>query len=349
MAPTTTTASVSPTMGALRRTRARFARGGLAPAGGGGLVLAIVSAMAFGLAGPLGKPLMDAGWSPAAVTSGRVLFGSLLLAPGTYILLRGKWHLVMAEKWSILAYGLLAVAGAQFCYFQAVTRIPAAVALLLEYMGVVLVVLVLWARTGKAPAPVTLAGMALAVAGLGLVLDLRSTGLDLIGVLWGLAAAVGLATYFLVASSVNKDIPAVAVAGLGMLIAGVVLVVAGAAGLLSLTRSTAPSAIGGLEVPWWVGLALLGLVSAGVAYGTGVMATRRLGATVASFVGLTEVLFTALFGWLLLGQHLGPVQLLGGAVVLAGIVLVRVQEARELRAAARVAQVADDQPVPEPA
>ena len=86
--------------------------------------------------------------------------------------------------------------------------------------------------------------------------------------------------------------------------------------------------------------------------GARTMATRRLGATVASFVGLTEVLFTALFGWLLLGQHLGPVQLVGGAVVLGGIVLVRAQEARELRAAARRAEreaTAHDASQPEPA
>lgn len=351
---TTTTNAVSPTMGALRRTRARFARRGLStsPGNGGGLALAIISAMAFGLAGPLGKPLMDAGWSPAAVTSGRVLFGSLLLAPATLLLLRGKWHLVAQQRWPVLAYGVLAVAGAQLCYFQAVTRIPAAVALLLEYMGVVLVVLVMWARTGRAPAPLTLAGMGVAVGGLVLVLDLNSTGLDPIGVLWGLAAAVGLATYFLVGSSVDKDLPAVAVAGLGMFVGGLTLLVAGLFGMLSLSTSTAPSTIGSLEVPWWVGVALLGLVSAGLAYGAGTMATRRLGATVASFVGLTEVLFTALFGWLLLGQHLGPVQLVGGAVVLGGIVLVRAQEARELRTAARRAEretATHDTSQPEPA
>lgn len=185
-----------------------------------------------------------------------------------------------------------------------------------------------------------------------LVLDLNSTGLDPIGVLWGLAAAVGLATYFLVGSSVDKDLPAVAVAGLGMFVGGLTLLVAGLFGVLSLSTSTAPSTIGSLEVPWWVGVALLGLVSAGLAYGAGTMATRRLGATVASFVGLTEVLFTALFGWLLLGQHLGPVQLVGGAVVLGGIVLVRAQEARELRAAARRAEreaAAHDAAQPEPA
>ena len=48
--------------------------------------------------------------------------------------------------------------------------------------------------------------------------------------------------------------------------------------------------------------------------------------TLASFVGLTEVLFAVLFAWLVLGELPGAVQLLGGAVILAGIVAVRLGE-----------------------
>lgn len=67
----------------------------------------------------------------------------------------------------------------------------------------------------------------------------------------------------------------------------------------------------------------LSVLAAALAYATGVAAIRRLGARVSSFVGLTEVLFAVLFAALLLGRRPGPVQLVGGAVVLVGIVLVR--------------------------
>ena len=43
-------------------------------------------------------------------------------------------------------------------------------------------------------------------------------------------------------------------------------------------------------------------------------------------MGLSEVLFAVVFAWLALGQRPGPVQLAGGVVVLAGIVLVRLGE-----------------------
>ncbi len=72
----------------------------------------------------------------------------------------------------------------------------------------------------------------------------------------------------------------------------------------------------------------LSLIAAVVAYVAGIFGARLLGAKVASFVGLTEVLFAVLFAWLLLGQVLTPVQLAGGVLVVAGIALVRLDELR---------------------
>ena len=63
-----------------------------------------------------------------------------------------------------------------------------------------------------------------------------------------------------------------------------------------------------------------------VAYLTGIVAVRQLGSKFASFLGLTEVLSAVLFAWLLLGQHLDATQLVGAALVIAGIALVRLDE-----------------------
>ena len=60
---------------------------------------------------------------------------------------------------------------------------------------------------------------------------------------------------------------------------------------------------------------------------------RILGSTVASFVGLTEVLFAVLFAWLLLGELPGLVQLAGGVLIISGVVAVRLGELRRARVA----------------
>jgi drug/metabolite transporter (DMT)-like permease len=93
-------------------------------------------------------------------------------------------------------------------------------------------------------------------------------------------------------------------------------------------------------VSWWVPVLELALVAAAAAYLLGVMAARLLGSTVASFVGLTEVLFAVLWAWLLLGELPRPVQLGGGALIVAGVAAVRVGELRRERAAAAAAAAA---------
>jgi drug/metabolite transporter (DMT)-like permease len=81
-------------------------------------------------------------------------------------------------------------------------------------------------------------------------------------------------------------------------------------------------------VSWPVPVIGLSLVAAAIAYAAGIAAARRLGATVASFVGLTEVLFAVLIAWVLLGQAPVLTQIIGGIIVLAGIALVRADELR---------------------
>ena len=92
---------------------------------------------------------------------------------------------------------------------------------------------------------------------------------------------------------------------------------------------TADVRLFGGTYPWWVPLLELVVVAAALAYVTGFIAARRLGPTVASFVGLTEVVFAVAWAWLLLGELPGPVQLLGGTVLLAGVAAVQAGSGRD--------------------
>ncbi|MFE3026500.1 EamA family transporter, partial [Nocardia tengchongensis] len=63
-----------------------------------------------------------------------------------------------------------------------------------------------------------------------------------------------------------------------------------------------------------------------ISYVTGIAATRLLGSRLASFAALAEVVAAILFSWALLGQAPAPIQLLGGALILTGVVVVRLGE-----------------------
>ena len=88
----------------------------------------------------------------------------------------------------------------------------------------------------------------------------------------------------------------------------------------------------GQSLPWWVAIGELAVVAAALAYLLGTYAVRALGATVASFLGLSEVLFAILFAWLLLAELPSLVQLAGGVLVVAGVVTVRLGERSSERA-----------------
>jgi drug/metabolite transporter (DMT)-like permease len=294
---------------------------------GVGILIALVSAASFGTSGAFAKSLLETGWSPGAAVTLRIGGAAVVLVVPAMVALRGRWHLLRRKAGFITAYGLIAMAGCQLFFFNAVTTLSVGVALLLEYLGVVLVVLWLWVRHGQRPRRWTLVGIVLSIGGLLLVLDV--TGgfrIDLTGVLWGLGAAAGLAVYFVLSGSATTGLPPMVMAAGGMVVAALALALAGLLGLMPMRFSSSDIVLAGARLPWFVPVVLLALVAAALAYATGIAATRRLGSKVASFVGLTEVMFSVLFAWLLIGEMPLVVQLAGGVLIVAGVVAVRYDE-----------------------
>lgn len=290
---------------------------------GVGWAFAMVSAASFALSGPVGRGLMDAGWSAASAVAVRVLIGAVVLVPLAVVQLRGRWGLLRRHLPLIAVYGAVPVAGCQLAYFSAVARIPVGVALLIEYTAPLAVVGWLWLRQGQRPTRLTAVGAAIGVVGLFLVVDPTGGGNDPLGIAFALLAMVGAAFFFVLSSRPLDGLPGTAVAAGGLLLGGVLLLLAGAVGVVPFATSTAPAVYSGFALPWWIPLTVLGVVTAAVAYGCGIAATRRLGARLASFVALSEVLLALVFAALLLGEAPAPVQLLGGVAIIAGVVVVR--------------------------
>jgi drug/metabolite transporter (DMT)-like permease len=292
-----------------------------------GLGFALVSAASFGMSGPLARGLLDTGWSAGAAVLVRVAVAALVVAPFGALALRGRWGLLRRNAGLLVTYGVLAVAGAQFCFFSAVQYMQVGPALLIEYTAPAAVVVWLWLRHGQRPGPVTLLGAGVAALGLVLVLDLLSgASLSLVGVLWALAAMVGAATYFVISADEDNGLPPLALAAGGLVVGTVALGLLGWVGVLPMDTATASTTYVGRDFPWWAPLLVLGLVTAALSYTTGIAAGRRLGSRLASFVALLEVVAAVGFAWLLLDELPRPVQLLGGVLILAGVVGVKLGE-----------------------
>lgn len=298
-----------------------------------GIILVIVASLAFGTSGAFAKSLLVTGWSPGAVVTWRVVIAAIVMVPVGLWALHGQWDLLRRNALQLVAFGFLGVAGAQFFYFNAVAHLSVAVALLLEYLGILLVVLWVWLVRHQRPHPITAAGMAVAVIGLLFVLQVFA-GIELswIGVMWGVLAGTGLATFYLTSSADEHDaLPPLTLAGVGLGVGALTLTGLSVSGLIPYATASADVQIGSMVLPWWVPILEVGLIAAALAYAVGVAGTRIAGATVSSFLGLSEVVFAVLVAWLVLGELPGLDQAFGGALVLFGVILVKVGEARGAR------------------
>ena len=294
---------------------------------GVGLALAIGSALSFGLSGPLARGLLDAGWSAGAVVLARLAIASVFIAPVAARALSGRWGALRKHAGLVLLFGAVPVAGTQFAYFSAVQRMDVGPALLIEYTAPAAVVVWLWLRRGERPGALTVAGAGLAALGLVLVLDLLSgADLDPVGVVWALIAMTGAASYFVLGANSPSGLPPVALAASSLATGALMLAALGAVGVLPMDSATAAPVYAGSDVSWLVPVLGLGIVTAGIAYWTGIAASRRLGSRLASFVALLEVVFGVAFAWLLLDQLPGPLQLAGGVLIVAGVIVVKLGE-----------------------
>ena len=291
-----------------------------------GILIALLSAASFGLSGSLARSLLDLGWTPGGVVAVRIGGAFVLLLLPCLVLLRRIDRPSLRQAGRMVAYGVVAVALAQLCYFSAVQYLSVGVALLLEYLAPVLLIFWHWAHDHRRPTRSVLTGAVLAVLGLVFVLDLRSgLTLDPVGVAWGLGAAVCLCGYFVLSAGGGRTAPVspllLTTAGTG--VGGLLILALGAVGVLPLVTRTGSTVLAGATVGWWLPALLLVGITAVLAYLTGVVAVRRLGSSVASFVSLAEVVFAVVFAVVLLGQQPSAGQLLGGLLVLAGIVVVQ--------------------------
>jgi drug/metabolite transporter (DMT)-like permease len=320
-----------------------------------GVAIGLLSAMCFGTSGPFGSALIGSGWSPAGAVFARVLVAALALTVPAVLALRGRWRALPRSAWQVTVYGLVGVAACQICYFNAIALMPVGISIMLEYLGIVLIVGWLWVRHGQRPRPLTVGGGVAALGGLALMLNLTGGGgVSLIGVLWALTAAVAMAVYFFQSAATSDpggvavaetgaggagadgadgagagcpaDLPPVVLTWGGMIVGAAAIALLGAARVTPLRFTASDVALFGGRTSWLVPVLGLGVVAAAIAYVTGIGAARRLGPKFGSFVAMAEIGFAVLFAWILLHQTPTAMQFVGGALILAGVVAVRLDE-----------------------
>jgi len=288
--------------------------------------MVVIAACLFGLNGTVSKVILGTGLSSFRLTEARCA-GALagLLA----IVLATRPERLRASRRELLflgVFGVFAVALVQVLYFLAIRRLDIGVALVIQYLGPLLVAL--WARfVGKEHVRRRIwVALALALTGLSLVVDLwRGVSLDGLGVTFSLMAAVTFAAYLLLAEHAVGTRDPVSLLCFGFLFATAFWTVVqpwwsfptGVVG----ERVSLGGNLASLHLPVWALIAWVVVAGTIVPFFLIVGALRHLAATRVGVIAMLEPVIGTLVAFAWLDGGLGAEQLTGGAVVLAGIVL----------------------------
>jgi len=298
-----------------------------------GLVFAITSAMCFGFSGPLAKALIGAGISPMQAVWIRLGGAALALLALTVATNPRALVVPRPRRRFMIAYSLVGFAAVQAFYYGTVARLPVGIAVLLEYLSPVLVVAwVRLIRQVRLPGSAVL-GAVLAVIGLACVVQVwHGFRIDAPGLLLGLGTAACAAVYFLLSQDAGEGVHPLGSLTWGTLGATLILIPLAHPWHLPWHVLTGALRVGAWALPAPLAVSWLILVATVAAYATSIAALRRLTAAVGATVASLEVITSAAIAWALLGETLGPAQLAGGAIVLAGALLAQRAVARPVAA-----------------
>jgi drug/metabolite transporter (DMT)-like permease len=297
-----------------------------------GLWLALGAAMAMGSAAAAMKALGATGLPAVNVVQARLLVAAVALMAVAVVVRRGRVRVARRDWWLVGCYGLVGLAANQVVFMMSLSRLSVGVALLLEYLAPMLVAL--WVRFVRREPVSRLVWAGIAVTSLGLGMVARvwaGFALDGIGFVLGLLAAVTMASRFVLADRGLRRHDPLVLAAWGATVGAAALLLTGVVAPFPPDALARVADLNGVTVPAVVLVAWVGLVGTAGGVLLAVAAQRLLPPTAASLVLTLEVVVGAVLAYLLLGEGLATAQVLGGAVMLAGIAVAQVAIVRTAR------------------
>ena len=291
-----------------------------------GYAMVISAALLFALNGTVSKVVLQSGISPLELTQVRATGAFLGFAVVLVFARRDSLRLTRREVPYLVVFGIAGVALVQWLYFVSIGRLPIGIALLIEYLGPILIAIWAWAVFKERVRRRIWAALGLALLGLSLVVEVWSgVSLDGLGVVAALCAAVAYAVYVLMAEGGVKRRDPASLTCYGFLFAALFWAAVQPLWRFPTERfDDSVSLLGHLErfeLPVW--LLMLYVVVAGtmVTFLLVAAALRHVSATRVGIVAMLEPVAASVVAFLWLGETFGTAQLIGGGIVLAAILL----------------------------
>ena len=278
-----------------------------------GTLAILGSSLGYGGLAVLGKVALDRGVGVVPLLAWRFLLAAALLWTLVWIT---RTPLPKAHRIrGIVVLGVVYSVNS-LVFMLGLARIPAGLASLVFFTYPTVVVLVsrFWGRerlTGR-----RLLSLLVATAGCSLIVIQGIATVDVIGILWVLAAVVLIAWFIVTSHEVMADLPAISSTAILLTTTAVILTTAGLVGS-GLSVPTDTSTIGVLVA--------LGVTATAIPVTLFLLGVQWVGPARASIFSTLEPLITVGLAAVILGERLLPLQLAGGALILAGVVWLRLE------------------------
>lgn len=283
----------------------------------------MLAALLWAIGATFARTLIDRGASVVELTAGRAWIA--LAGLGLIVLLRRKRVGQSAKepprnlKAQLLGFGL-ALVGANFTYYAAISLLPVAVAIIIQYTAPGLVVVWKALVAGEAASRRVVAALVLALAGVLLISGVVQLGgtssLPPAGIALAAGSAISFAAYVLIGEEVGRRLGSDRAVFYGFMVASVFW-----AGVLSVSGK--PDTL--TEPSFLPGILFLGVFTTILPFLLFLWGLGVVKASAAGIISTLEPVGAAVLAYLWLGQSLTAMQLFGAAAVLLGIAVVQTE------------------------
>lgn len=267
-----------------------------------GIAFALLAALFWGVSGAVAADAFKT-VSPARVAEMRALVTSLFFIPFAV------YRRALAPRGGIGWFALLGanLAIVNVTFYWAIERLGVGPGATIQFLAPIFVLAWMVVAQSRSVAPTVWVAAVVAVTGVFLTAEAWNLeGGDWTGVAWGLVSAIAFASYLIYGEFLGRRYSSISIVTWGFIFASVIWLVAQ-------PLWTFPT---DLPTKVWAELIWVGIVGTALPFLFGFSALRRAASGIVGVISTTEPVFAAAAAWVLLGQYLSVVQMLGGAMVL---------------------------------
>ena len=286
-----------------------------------GYLMVVIATVLFGFNGNLSRLLFDQGITPVTLVEMRMLIGAICLLSLLFLRQRSALKVPRRSISWIIAFGL-SLALVTYTYFVAISRLPIAVALIIQFSAPAWMVLgeSLWYR--RIPSLYVIVAIALTISGIILltgIWHLNLNGLDPLGLVYANLAVIAYIAYLLLGRKVGRDMPALTSISFGAVVATLFWII--------------------VQPPWSIPAStwtlnhlllifLVGTIGMAIPFSLVLGSLRRIDATRVGIVSMLELVAAGIIAYFWLDQRLDIWQIAGCLLVLIGVIILQFESAK---------------------